>query len=382
MMLTEKYRPKKLAEIIGNEEAKKKAMNWLTNFLEGKEEKPLFIYGPVGIGKTSLAIALANEFALEPLIFTSSEKREGNIIKNMEIAKGSSIFGKKRLIVFDDLDGITSEDKGLVNAIISLVKETKNPVILIANDFWDQKLKALRNICIAVEMKKPPNSEIEKLIKSIAEKEQIKDVDIKEIVKSANGDVRAALNNLAAYSIGYRDKRTSAYDVTLSILKGKNLEWPRKTIMQSDDDLELIKAWLDENIDAEYKDPLEIASAYDYLSKADLYNGRIIKRQYYGFLRYVSFFIACIALAKKHETSTFLFYKFPSYIKELSATMEKRAIKKSISKKIAKVLHTSQKTILQEFPFYSSLILRDIEKAKNIFKLDEKEIKFLEGENG
>jgi len=383
-MLTEKYRPKSIEEVIGNEEAKKKAKEWLSLFLKGKEKRPLFIYGPTGIGKTSLAYALASSFDLQPIFFTSSEKREGKTLKQMQLTSGLSIFGVKRLVIIDDLEGIASkEDRGGMEAIVSIIKESKNPIILIANDFWDQRFKGLRQYVFPLEMKKPNVNAITKLLEHIAEKERIKieKEEIKEIAMSADGDVRAAINNLEARSVGYRDKKKGIYEVILSILKGRDLEWPRKTLLQTDEDLDLIKAWLDENIPIEYANAKERAEAYNYLSKADVYSGRIVKRQYWGFLRYVSFFIANIALVSK-EKKSFIKYRFPSYIKDLSSTMAKRAMVKEIAKKIGKKTHTNYKSIIGELQFYKKLILKNKEEAKHYFMLNDNEMNFLEGYDG
>ena len=73
--LTRKYAPMKLDDIIGNEEAKEAAKKWIAALLHGKQEKPLMVYGPPGIGKTSMAYALANEFGLEILEISSNTLR-------------------------------------------------------------------------------------------------------------------------------------------------------------------------------------------------------------------------------------------------------------------------------------------------------------------
>ncbi|MEM4295229.1 MAG: replication factor C large subunit [Candidatus Anstonellales archaeon] len=379
-MLTEKYRPKILKDIVGNEEAKKQAIEWIEKVLKGKEKKALFIYGSTGVGKTSLAYAIAKEYNLEPIFLTTSEKRNDITIKSMELSNAFSVFGKRRLIIFDDLEGLASkDDRGAINAIVHIIKEAKNPIILIANDYWNQKLKQLRPFSIPVQMKKLNAMQIKKILEYIVKKENIKNVNIDEIAKYADGDVRASINNLESNMAAYRDKKRGAYDVILSILKGKNIDWARKTLMQSDDDPELIIAWLDENIAVEYKTKEEIAKAYDYLSKSDLFRARITKRQYWGFLRYVTVFLAFIALAKKHESHGLTRYAFPSYIKELSATMEKRAKIKSIAGKIAKKIHSNIRYVINNFQFYKMLILKNKEMAKNYFMLNDDEIEFLGG---
>ena len=53
MMWSEKYRPKNLLEMVGNEEAKESFVKWLGKWIKGT--KPLLLVGPPGIGKTTMA---------------------------------------------------------------------------------------------------------------------------------------------------------------------------------------------------------------------------------------------------------------------------------------------------------------------------------------
>ncbi|NIO37266.1 replication factor C large subunit, partial [Candidatus Bathyarchaeota archaeon] len=67
----------------------------------------------------------------------------------------TTLFGKKRLILFDELGGLTGKaDRGGVSVITKIVKETMSPLVLIANNAYDPKFSTLRRYCQLIEFKK------------------------------------------------------------------------------------------------------------------------------------------------------------------------------------------------------------------------------------
>ncbi|MCD6341058.1 MAG: AAA family ATPase, partial [Desulfurococcales archaeon] len=143
-----KYRPKKVADVVNQDEAKQLVLKWIKEWYAGKpSHKAALFYGPPGSGKTSLAEAIANEYGLEYLEMNASDYRRASDIERIAkmAATQRGLFTKGKLIVLDEVDGMSRvADRGAMEAILELIKVTKNPIIMTANDPWDPSLRPLR----------------------------------------------------------------------------------------------------------------------------------------------------------------------------------------------------------------------------------------------
>ena len=383
-MLTRKYRPRKLSDIIGNEKAIARVRAWIEAWLKGKKQKPLLIYGPPGIGKTSIAYALANEYNLEILELSASELRNYERIKRKlgGFMHAQSLFGRKKIVLIDDVDFISRDDRGAVSTLAKLLRDPPVPVLLTANDAWDKKLAPLRSEVELLEMKRVSPRQIYALLKKIAEKEgiEVSDEKLREIAERSQGDVRSALNDLEARTSGYRDRKFNICDGLKIIFKAESLKKAKYALLISDVDHDTLKLWLSENIPNEYEKAHEVARAFHYLSRADVFDGRIVRRQYWGFLRYSStLMVGGVALAKDEKYRKFTRYRFPKFLSALSKYQQRRAFLRSISEKISRKIHLPRKFVEQNISFYAKVVLSGGEHARLFYSLTEEEFKFLEG---
>jgi replication factor C large subunit len=123
---TVKHKPISLAGIIGNAEATQKLVDWIKSWERGVPRKrAAFIYGPPGVGKTATVEALAHDYGMELVEKNASDYRTEDAINHFAglASKYGSLFGGKRMILLDELDGITgTSDRGGVKAITEITK--------------------------------------------------------------------------------------------------------------------------------------------------------------------------------------------------------------------------------------------------------------------
>jgi len=391
--LTEKYRATSFQEIKGQDLAIQEITNFYKQF---PASKAIILNGPVGTGKTSIAIALANEFNLELFELNASDLR--NRLKLEETLKPAttqqSLFKKGKLILMDEADGITASDRGGLPELITLIEKSKHPIIITANDIWQKKFSPLRKKCKLIDLKELTPEITLQLLQNILEKEnhQIKIKTLNSITKKARGDIRAALNDLQTiFTLGEesflsetheREKQESVFDALKHIFQEPTTP---KTIRVFDNtplDLNEALLWIEENIPNEYQGQA-LAFAFNYLSKADLFKGRIYRQQFWRFLVYQNFFLtAGISSSTKLKNKKFISYKRPTRILKIWLSNLKNAKKKSIIVKYSQITHMSKKKAMKE-SFLFPLILNNLdEKTKTKLDLDEKEQQWLQEKQG
>jgi replication factor C large subunit len=384
--LPEKYRPKNFNQITGQEKAIQEIKEFIRYF---PKKQAVILHGPAGTGKTTIAYATAKETNSELFELNASDLRDRKKLEQVmkPATQQKTLFGKKgKIILVDEIDGISGEDRGGIPELIELIKNSPYPVILTANNVWRKKFSTLRRICRLVKLKELKYDDIFSILKNVSEKEDKKTSQdtLKTIAAKTKGDVRAALNDLQTVfnlkikpdDIHEREKDEDIFNALKRVLQDKNdpnLLWIYDSVDMPLDDIFL---WLEENIAREYVRPEEIAKAYDALSKADVFRGRIYRQQHWRFLVYENFLLSAgISFAKKNAKTGFTKYQRPNRILKMWIYKQKFAQKKSISAKYAKSVHISTKRAMKEF-FYISLIIN--KEIKKQLRLSEREIKFLE----
>jgi replication factor C large subunit len=378
MLYTLKYAPRKLDEVIGNPEKAEQIKQWMLHWLAGRQRKPLLIYGPPGSGKTSIAYALKNQYDLELVEMNASELRNRDRVERVlgQSALAGSLFGRMKMILIDDADMLAGrKDSGGALAIKKFLADSPCPAIVTATYVWDKSFSPIKAECELVEFKRLSRLSVKKHLEHVArtEKLPLAAETIDAIAEMAGGDMRAALNDLQALGPTSRIREKDIFEVVRGILKAETFASVRE-ITGGEFDYEHVKLWVDENIPAEYEKPEEIAAAYDSLSRADIFDGRI-RRQNWQLLKYsIDLATAGVALAKASAYRKFTKYNFPSWLRAMSHSVERRAMLKSIGAKIGRKVHANWRDGAGYIPLIKEFGKKHSQELMDFYEFTEDEL--------
>lgn len=391
----EKYRPVSLSDIIGNDAAVKALLNWAKTYGSGKNA--VILYGPPGVGKTSAALALAHDMGWDYIELNASDVRTKDAINR--IAGAASHAGTfegtygRRLIILDEADNLHGNaDRGGESAIINVIKKANQPIILIANDMYAMS-KPLRDSALQVQFRSILSTSVAKALRRVCTNEGIR-CDPEALMKIAErtNDLRSAINDLQAaaqgqkevklsdVSTGERDVPETVFKVMGMIFRGHDMRKALEATYDLDENPEDLIAWVDENLGREYKgDDLE--RGFDVLSKADIYLGRVRRRQDYGMWRFAGFMMVCgINRARRHSYGGFSKYSPPTYWQKLGRAKSVRVTRDSLAAKVGKYCHTSKAEARSAYIPLLKFIFEDKGYATRLsaeLGLDEDEIAYL-----
>jgi len=396
MLWTEKYHPKNFDGILGNLKAKKEILQWVEDWKAGNPQKCLLIVGPPGTGKTTFASLIAGEFS-DSIELNASDKRSYDTIMSTvgEASVSKTLFGSRlKLIILDEVDGLHgNEDRGGSRAINKIIKDITQPIIMMANDPYSNRIKSFKPKCKVINLRKIHTNSIVSLLKKICVKEGVEFEEhvIRELGKRSKGDLRSAINDLEIIAhgeekitskdlelIAQKDGRATVFDAARTILKSKDPSRIKAAMRQIEADPSLLLEIVVENIPREYEKKEEIEKAYEMVSEADIYLGRAFSTRAYTYWKYAYDLMSIgVALSKEESYKKFARYANSSVYTMLSKSRSKRDLRDRIAGKIARKLHTSKRVAISQFPYFE-VMFQDNEIAYNMmmyFRLEDDEVK-------
>ncbi len=204
-MLVEKYRPKRLYEIVGQDSIIGRLQDTLNN---GCEFTHLLFKGPPGTGKTTTAHAIANELGADFKEINASDDRGVDPVRKKVItfARYMPLTQFRYKILFlDEIDGMTSEAQDLLKRPMEIFGV--NCRFILACNNVDKIIEPIRSRCTEYEFKPISKNAIITRLRYISNREYIEcnDRDLDYITDKCKGDMRKAINMLQSKEFN-RDK--------------------------------------------------------------------------------------------------------------------------------------------------------------------------------
>ncbi len=242
----EKYRPQKLADVVGNDII----IRQLQAFVKNKNPPHLLLAGPAGSGKTTCALAMAKELFGENfsqcfLELNASDERGIDVVRTKikDFARTLSLHSVPFKIIFlDEADALTADAQQALRR--TMERYSANTRFVLSCNYSSRIIEPIQSRCAVFRFSRLKEEDLKKMLKTIEEGEALKveHSAVEAILYVSEGDARKLINSLQGaaslsekisaddiYKIASRARPEEVEKMVRSALKGHFSE-ARKTL--------------------------------------------------------------------------------------------------------------------------------------------------------
>ncbi len=392
-MWVEKYRPKSVEEMVGNEESRIEFFNWLKEWKKGS--KPALLLGPPGTGKTTLVHLVAKKLGYNMVELNASDVRtKEKMMQMLGPSLGSKgLFGEKLLIFLDEVDGMYErQDRGGIEFVEELIEKSIAPIVMAANLEDDKKIVKLIRKSKVFRFARIPPRFVEIYVENILRRENVKlsKEAIRLIVRESKGDMRAAINTAQSFS-GLSTEEISSIissrDLTYSLREGFESFFNAESQEKAYEALKNCDAMPRDKVRLAYTSIInsdlssdELIKALEKIGEADEIVKMIGKTQEWRLLRYFDRVLAYSLFNTTRKGAVSYSDDDMPWNLKIRMWNESKALK-SFGKILSRFLHTSSREVISTYMPYLLLILsRDKDSMERFFRalgLDDSTLKVI-----
>lgn len=407
---TERHRPSSEQMLEGNEVQRRTIRAWLDEWTNGApKKKALLLVGPPGVGKTTVARAIAEDMGWNVIELNASDARNAAAIRKAATSGAThrSLFHdptappSRTLILLDEVDhlsgglravsqervskAMTSEgatdprvalrgDSGGKAELLNLLEQTKQPVVLACNDemglwgknsSWRNARDRFSRHLVRINFVRATDEALRRIARRVLREEGIdfEDGAIEALTSTNHGDLRALVRDLQVMTsdlngasltadIVHRQAQAGARDVAIEIFPGLDRLYKARTSEEAvtitrtiDKDPSAFLDWIHWNNPALFEESASVRRSTMALAQAD----RMMMGRYLNTAHRSSYWTHHLtALAASVANSKTLKGKlWPSYPQFLRRSGT--SIRPSIVSKLSLVAGMSKAAVRDEF---------------------------------
>jgi replication factor C small subunit len=206
LMWSEKYRPKKLQEVVNQKEI----IKGISNLIKSPDIPHMLFAGPAGVGKTTTALCivmelLGDEWRKNTLELNASDERGIKMVRERVKEFAASIklagdkeFGKPKIIILDEADEMTSEAQTALRRIIEDSARTTRFIIIC--NYLSQIIEPIQSRCVVFRFTRLPKEDVIDYLEMICKQQKVKyeEKALAQIYAATGGDLRHSINIIQA----------------------------------------------------------------------------------------------------------------------------------------------------------------------------------------
>ena len=417
---TERYRPVSEVQLEGNEVQRRKIRKWLDEWQSGApSKKALLLVGPPGVGKTSVARAIAADMGWSVIELNASDARNAAAIRKAA-TQGSthrSLFHdpnaetQRTLILLDEVDHLSGGlrevsqdrlekammgdevggkpitfrgDSGGKAELLRLLDSTKQPVILACNEEmglwgkgsnWRSTKDRFSRHLQKINFERASDEALRRIAKRVlrSEKIEFEDSAVEELVKANPGDLRALVRDLQVVCVDNNVKLTrdnvnmliaaGQRDISIEVFPGLDNLYRTKTAEDAallsrsiDKSPDDLMNWVHWNNASLFSDVKGIIRGARSLSQANkMFYGRFLNTAHRSSYWCSNLSALSASVANPTPLTGRIFPSYPNYLRRGSSYTRPTIIDRLVS-----TCGTNKSTVREEMmPILSTLLSAD-----------------------